>query len=433
MAKKKTTAEISKSVGDAIELAKEGMLPRHCVTVSCGSGLNVVINNNTAAAKWCARIKGRMYMLGDFARMDYKNARAKVDAMQAEIKAPPEFKAPKLSEIWIPFMEKKIKRLKSGSNRPNNYKTLYKKVLSPFHDIQIDKLTRAYIVECIDKLNTTEGNKHNGVGLLTMILDYAANRGFIENNPIQGLLSGSESPFPQPKETHRAAVLPDAFVSQVLIPLAGIEDYIRAFFLLLALSGLRFGECRLLRWQWIDREQKIIRIPPDAPGANKTKHDLIKPLTPPMIKVLAFMRAFQSEHPSDYVFQSVQVHRRCAPAGDNTLREKYRKLVGKIQDPHGFRSTIKTWIESQTVKDPATGLTRRVFDAEVAESALTHDIRTQLQKTYDLRSFVEPVRSALKAWNDFLVPQLPQPFKEILYYGDEFLKQAPFEKWDWIN
>ena len=49
-----------------------------------------------------------------------------------------------------------------------------------------------------------------------------------------------------------------------------------------------------------------------------------------------------------------------------------------------------------------------------SELALTHDVRTVLQKTYDKNSYLEVVRNALQLWNDFIEALLPEEYLLLL-------------------
>lgn len=424
MARKKTIKEIESEIKTSRELARFGKLEKKTVLISCGAGLYVTVNNNTASTSWVARIAGKMTRLGDVERMQYKTARAEVDKLkqssQKELKSDPEKTSPTLGEIWPEYIELKSARLKKGSNRPSNLRALYKNVLAPLQTVPLHKITRVLTIKTVRELDTTEGNKYNGVSLLTMILDYACNNGIIDHNPLKGMLRGCENPFPRPQKKHHTALTADEFIQKVMLPLEKSDGFYRAYYLLLALTGLRFDECRLLRWSWIDTRDKVIRIAPDAQGANKTKHELIKPLTIQMMELLGYLKAVNVIQ-SDFIFQS-PFNDQASAVSENKIREFYRVSVGKVQDPHGFRTTVKTWVESQRVLDPATGIERKTYDAEICEAVLTHDVRTALQKTYDLRNFIEPVRNALQAWNDFLISKLPGGYAELLNIGREYLK-----------
>ena len=72
------------------------------------------------------------------------------------------------------------------------------------------------------------------------------------------MLRGSESPFKAPKKIGRKWVEAAELNEKFFMPLKTTALLNRFFYLLLALSGLRFNECRLLRWEWIDFNKELI-------------------------------------------------------------------------------------------------------------------------------------------------------------------------------
>lgn len=82
MARKKTNKEFESEIKTSRELERFGKLKKKTVLISCGAGLYVTVNNNTASTSWVARIAGKMTRLGDVERMQYKTARAEVDKLK---------------------------------------------------------------------------------------------------------------------------------------------------------------------------------------------------------------------------------------------------------------------------------------------------------------------------------------------------------------
>ena len=51
-----------------------------------------------------------------------------------------------------------------------------------------------------------------------------------------------------------------------------------------------------------------------------------------------------------------------------------------------------------------------------SELALTHDVRTSLQKIYDKNDYINGVRDALQKWNDYIESQLPNEYLELIIH-----------------
>ena len=50
----------------------------------------------------------------------------------------------------------------------------------------------------------------------------------------------------------------------------------------------------------------------------------------------------------------------------------------------------------------------------ISELALTHDVRSQLQKTYDKHDYIEEVRVAMQLWDDYIESGLLKEFLELV-------------------
>lgn len=64
---------------------------------------------------------------------------------------------------------------------------------------------------------------------------------------------------------------------------------------------------------------------------------------------------------------------------------------------------MKTWLVSEGNENEF-----------ISELALTHDVRSSLQKTYDKFNYLEPLTKAIQKWNDYLESQLPAEFLEMI-------------------
>lgn len=420
MAKRKPTQMIKSEVTKLIAEAKEGNLKSKTVQFGCGNGLSVVINNGTGKANWMVRLPNKSYLLGDFNKMEYRTASARVLHLRAAYDKEEKSKRtptnPTVSEYFPIYLDHWVSRHKIGSARKGTLKSLMKTTLYPLHNYKLNELTRRIIIEKITGIHQTQNNKHNAVALLNQMLQHAYNHAIIDSNPIFDLLCTRESPFPLGPVNHHASVHYSEFIEKVVQPLNDVAGIYRALYLMCFLTGFRFGELQLLRWSWLDLKEMAFMIPPTAQGSNKSKHVLIKPLTPPMQFLLQYLYAYNHLH-SDFVFQSPSKSEPGCMSSD-AIRAPWRQLVGtEVSAFHGVRSTIRSWIKEQKVKDPQTGYMRPIFSFEAAEGALTHDTRDTLEKSYDNSDRIEPVREVLNAWNNWLLKRLPNKFLDLLNEG----------------
>ena len=106
------------------------------------------------------------------------------------------------------------------------------------------------------------------------------------------------------------------------------------------------------------------------------------------------------EPDNDFLFKSDYSD---SVAGDACFREPFKQLTSRELDFHGLRKSLKTRLVS-------VGEVNELY----SELALTHDVRTVLQKTYDKNSYLEVVRNALQLWNDFIEALLPEEYLLLL-------------------
>ena len=365
-----------------------------------GGGLLVVIVKKTGLAHFYSRKP--FIKLGAVNKMTLANAYKKVDELKAKQKTQPQTTkrkkntSPKLQDYFLPWLDEKCKSFKSSSKRPRNLKALYNKTLYPLHGLHLNEIKPKVVYDRLSAIEQTDGNKHNAVTLLADILKTATLQGAIEYNPMQGI-----NPFKTPKAKGYKAISYTELKTAFFEPLKNTPLANKVFYLLIALVGFRFGECRFLRWSWIDFKKAVITIPADAEGANKTQTEYKKPMSVATVKLLTKWRDL-CDKSSDYVF-ATQDKRFNGAMCESVFREPVKALTDGRHDFHGFRKCIKTYLIDHG------------FSAYDSELVLSHDIRNSLEKTYDKGDRTENVRACATAWGDYLIQnQLPQEFLELI-------------------
>lgn len=342
--------------------------------------------------------------IGDANHMSLGTARAKVkeiteqNAVQMrEEKAEAERRvtSPTLAEYFPQWLQLKTAEFKQGSGRVGNFKSLFKH-LEGLYDVQLSDIDVAVLKKGFPLSVSTPLNMYNAASMLSQLLDYAVAEQLIEENKIGTYLRSKASIYKKPKKTKDSGMksVPAEMLRAIFFePLKNTPLVSRAFYLMIALSSFRFDECRLLMWDYIDWKKQTITIPPDAVGANKTQRDNVKPLTRQMLSFLKWWKDNYKEEGDVYLFQSHYSDKKAIPVGANVLREPHRALgIGKIHDFHGFRKSMYTWLYANHME----------LGAQVIELCGGHDVRNQIQKTYDKNDYIEEIRSALQLWDDYL-------------------------------
>ena len=138
---------------------------------------------------------------------------------------------------------------------------------------------------------------------------------------------------------------------------------------------MRSGEVRGAAWTEIDRDQGVWTIPASRTKANR-EHRV--PLCRRALEILDEARALARGNP--LVFPSVGGK----PIGSTAMSELLRALkIGAV--PHGFRSSFRDWAAEETD-----------HPREVAEAALAHTVRNQIEAIRSGTAFRSPYFSS--AW-----------------------------------
>ncbi len=156
---------------------------------------------------------------------------------------------------------------------------------------------------------------------------------------------------------------------------------VKLAFELLVLTATRSGEVRGAAWKEIDREAGVWSIPARRTKGNR-EHRV--PLCGRASEVLDEARRLGRGSP--LVFPSVGGK----PLGNTAMSELLREL-GIAAVPHGFRSSFRDWAAEETD-----------HPREVAEAALAHKVRNQIEAAYRRSDLFERRRRLMDDWVAYL-------------------------------
>ena len=156
---------------------------------------------------------------------------------------------------------------------------------------------------------------------------------------------------------------------------------VKLAFELLVLTATRSGEVRGAAWKEIDREAGVWTIPA---GRTKGNREHRVPLCRRALEVLEEARKLPGGSP--LVFPSVGGK----PLGNTAMSELLREL-GIAAVPHGFRSSFRDWAAEETD-----------HSREVAEAALAHKVRNQIEAAYRRSDLFERRRVLMDDWEAYL-------------------------------
>jgi integrase len=182
------------------------------------------------------------------------------------------------------------------------------------------------------------------------------------------------------KVEHHAALsyreLP-AFVAQ-LVEQPGVGALALRFTIL---TACRTAEVVAARWAEIDLDQKIWTIPASRMKAGREHRVALSEAA------LAVLEAARAPHEGEaYVFLSAPNKPLSTAAMASVLRRMKRQDI----TVHGFRSTFRDWAAEETN-----------YPRELAEAALAHDIRTDVEAAYQRGDLLRKRAKLMEAWSSY--------------------------------
>ena len=188
----------------------------------------------------------------------------------------------------------------------------------------------------------------------------------------------------QGKIVRHMRALPHREVGSALeaVRASGGRVVVKLAFEFLVLTATRSGEVRGAAWREIDRDAAVWTIP--APRTKGHREHRV-PLGRRALEILGEARALNRGGP--LVFPGV----RGKPFASTAMGELLKAL--KIEAvPHGFRSSFRDWAAEETD-----------HPREVAEAALAHKVRSQIEAAYRRTDLFERRRRLMGDWEAYLV------------------------------
>jgi integrase len=167
---------------------------------------------------------------------------------------------------------------------------------------------------------------------------------------------------------------------------------------LIALTALRPGELRQLRWSWIDLDstEPVVTLPATI---MKTRREHRVSLSRQTVAILVELRELTGW--GEFVFPCAQPRRTIGRDGQPSTRPSLRpmsegalnsalKRLGYKSDvhvPHGFRSSFSTIANESAL-----------FDPDTIEAALAHQDKNQIRAVYNRASYWDARRKLAQWW-----------------------------------
>jgi integrase len=212
------------------------------------------------------------------------------------------------------------------------------------------------------------------------VMKWAIAQGYRSDNPAGDAIAAALPKGGVRKKHFRA--IPHGEVAQAVakVRAADVWPPLKGAFEFQVLTAARPGEVRSADWSEIDIEARVWTVPAERAKSGRLHR---VPLTARAIELLEEARLFS--HGKGLIFPSVTGRSIHAGTASKLLRKNGIDAV-----PHGFRSSFRDWCGE-------TGQPR-----EVAEAALAHVVKNQVEAAYARSDLFERRRELMEAWAQYV-------------------------------
>lgn len=261
--------------------------------------------------------------------------------------------------------------------------------MKPLHGLQIDAIDAGHITELMIGIEKKGKAKSCApiLSVINRIYGRALAKRLTRTNPAAGFpLSDVLSPLPPVQ--HRAAITNPKELGALMRSIDSNEGgtYCSAQALkLIPRVFLRPIEVRTLKWEYVDFDDALIRIPAEDMKRNR---DHLVPMSDQVIALLRDVYSVTAYSP--YVFPNERNGFR--PMSKNVLTNRLRALgySSGVMDSHGFRTSASTLLHEQG------------WAHDVVESQLAHLVGTTTSRSYNRAKHLPDRKKMMQAWANYL-------------------------------
>ncbi|RPA35267.1 tyrosine-type recombinase/integrase [Shewanella frigidimarina] len=260
------------------------------------------------------------------------------------------------------------------------------KCISNLHIEEIDAGHITELMLAIEAAGTLK-KAPNILAVINRVFGYALAHRLTRNNPAQGLPLG-DILKPLPKVKHRAAIVKPNELAQLIkdIDTAQSGNYCAVEALkLIPRVFLRPTEIRNLKWEYVDFEDSLIRIPAEE---MKREREHIVPMSKQVAQHLKEVKAVTGY--SKLVFPNQRDSSK--PMSKNVLTNRLRDLgyPADVMSAHGFRSTASTILHEKG------------WNHDVIEVQLAHLTGTATSRAYNRSIYLAERTKLMQEWANYL-------------------------------
>ncbi|MBO0215586.1 tyrosine-type recombinase/integrase [Vibrio sp. Vb2880] len=216
---------------------------------------------------------------------------------------------------------------------------------------------------------------------LNEVMNYSANCGLIQANPLTGIRAA----FKKPKKENMAALAPTELPELMgAIANASIKRTTRCLIEWQLHTMTRPAEASGARWDEINWDEKIWTIP--AERMKKRREHRI-PLTEQMLALLEVIKPISGHR--EYIFPSDRDPKKPCNSQTANMALKRMGFAGRLVS-HGLRSLASTTLNEQG------------FDRDLIEASLAHVDDNQVRSAYNRTDYLERRRPMMSWWSGYI-------------------------------
>jgi integrase len=260
---------------------------------------------------------------------------------------------------------------------------LDQRILPKIGGTPIADVTREEVLG-ICKAAHAEGRAHTADRVrqvMSAVFDYAIGHELCERNPARAIAGV----LPQPPRKQQPALKP----GEIPALIAKVESYggrpsTKAAFRLLLLTFVRKGELVRARWDEVDFDAALWRIPAER---VKTRTAHVVPLSRQAVAAFRELQSLAAS--SEFVLPHLSTLAR--PMSENTFNRALVKMgYGGKFAPHGFRRTASTILNEEG------------YRPDVIERQLAHKERDAVRAAYNQADYLAERRQMMQWWADHI-------------------------------
>lgn len=285
-----------------------------------------------------------------------------------------------VTDNWL-----EVKKSQVSEDHANDiYRSFELHIFPKLGSYPLHKLKAALVIDAYQPLH--KNGNHDLVKRLCQrineVMNYAVNTGLCDNNPLAGITKA----FKAPSKTHYPTIKPEELPEFLQsIKEANIQPLTRALILWQLHTMVRPSEAAGTRWDEIDFNEKLWRIPAER-MKKKRAHTI--PLSNYAIEILEELKPLTGHH--DHVFHSARTK-------SKHLNES---TVNTVLKRHGYKGRL---VAHGMRALASTTLNEAGFDYDVIEAALAHSDQNEVRAAYNRAEYIERRRVMMEWWSAQIV------------------------------